>query len=97
MHICSICEYQGKPNIKKFGSFLGELFLWGVVFVIFIIGFVMPFMWFFSFLMFIFAVFYSMKRFFNTPEAVCPKCNNRSMIPSDTPKGREIIAKNQNL
>jgi len=44
MQICTMCQYEGKAKIQRYGSLLGELFMWGTTGVTLILGFVMPFM-----------------------------------------------------
>jgi len=63
MRICTMCEFEGKAKTQRYGSLLGELLMWGTTGITFFIGFVMPFLWLITFFMFIFSLYYSLKRF----------------------------------
>jgi len=96
MQICTMCEYQGKAKTKRYGSLLGELFMWGTVGVTLFLGIAMPLLWIITFFMFIFSLYYSLKRF-GASTNICPECKHETMIPINSPKGQEMLKSKNKL
>ncbi len=93
-YICTSCGYVGYPKRLTKGSFWVEVGLW-------LVGLLLsPF--FFAVAGFLWIVFllpgllYTVWRETSRYDA-CPKCKNASMIPLDTPVGRELFLKQQRL
>lgn len=80
--VCTTCGYVGKPRNKVKGSFVAEIVLWLLG-----IG---------SLLIFpplvLIPIVYSLWRLLARTR-VCKKCENTMVIPTDTPRGKELLAK----
>ncbi len=85
--VCANCGLVGKPRSFVKGSFIIELFLWVLIIIGFIFGGLLG-----AFVFFLIALSYSIYRVTSRSEG-CPKCKAPNMIPEDTPKGQELIAK----
>ena len=101
--ICTVCGYVGYPKRVAKGSFWLELALWlffilaSLVYFLFFIlaGLVYPL--FFAGLvcsLFFASLVYSLWRL-TTIYGACPKCENASMIPIDTPRGQKLLEEQQ--
>lgn len=77
--ICTQCGFCGFEKTYTKGSLLVEIFLWLLGLLTFGI-------------FLLFAIPYSLWRVFSRTK-VCPKCGGTTMIPVDTPAGRELTNK----
>jgi len=94
--VCTMCKFEGKAKTKRYGSLLGELFMWGTTGITFFLGFGLFFFWFITFFMFIFSLYYSLKRF-GASTKICPECKHDSMISINSPKGQEMLKSKNKL
>lgn len=78
-YVCTSCGYVGWPKTVTKGSFLFEVLLW-----------IIAISTFFLLATFLLALLYSHWRSSSRYE-VCPKCKHPTMIPTDSPIGRELI------
>ena len=93
-YICSSCGYVGKKKKKVKGSFWSELGLWILSILMLIAGIVLPLLFLFGAILIVVAFLYSVYRCFFAGTEVCPKCGaEKSMIPLDSPMGKELYNK----
>jgi len=92
--ICTICKFEGIAKTKRYGSLLAELFMWGTVVITLVLGVFMFSLWIITFFLFVFSLYYSLKRFGSSTK-ICPQCKNEAMIPIETPRAQEML-KNKN-
>jgi hypothetical protein len=85
--ICPNCLHVGKPSTYIKGSFLIELFLYGMILVGYMLAGFLG-----AALFFIVAVGYSIYRV-ASKKSGCPKCEAPNMVPEDSPRGQELLAR----
>lgn len=82
--ICSTCGNLGKPKTSARGSLLGEIGVWIIALTA---GVLFPA----GILLFILAAFiYSIYRL-GGRKKICRECGSDSLVPTDTPRGIELI------
>lgn len=89
-HICTDCGHLGHPKRKAKGSLMGELLLWGTLFVLGVLFSLLtlnPFLW---ILFLVPGLAYSLWRQASKYRA-CPACGHTSMIPVKSPRGGELV------
>ena len=93
--ICKTCGYIDFPKRMTKGSFMIEIILWGVL----VLGLIpipafgalaIPFIPFFILPALIYSFWCLGARYY-----VCPKCNNPTMIPADSPIGQKMLSEQQ--
>lgn len=93
--LCTKCHYIGRPSEEESDIKLAEIVFWTVAILGIIIGFFNLIVMILALFWLGFAVFYSIiRRKFKSKK--CPKCDNNSFIPLDTPRAQELI-KTHNL
>lgn len=93
--LCTNCHYIGEPAGKESDLKLAEIVFWIVAILGVIIGFFNLVVMILALFWLGFAVFYSIFSR-NAKRKKCPRCDNNSLIPLDTPKAQELI-KTHNL
>jgi len=85
--ICSNCGYIGKPESEMVGCFLALAF-WALA-ALFLFLFLPV-----GIICLVLAIAYTV--YSMVPHGAansCPKCKAKNMVPEDTPKGKELLAK----
>jgi len=87
--VCMACGHVGNAKRKVGGTFLAEIGLWvsGLFLTVTIV-----FLHFGMLLLFV-AFCYSIWRVFSRRRRVCAKCGSETIIPGDSPRGREELAR----
>jgi hypothetical protein len=93
--LCTECNYIGIPKGKTSDLYLAEKLFWAFTILFFVFGIITiwGFIFFVIMLAFSFVVSLTLRTQKNKQ---CPKCDNMSLIPLNTPKAQELI-KTHNL
>lgn len=93
-YICSSCGHVGKKKRKVKGSFWSELSIWILSFFILSAGIAFPPLFMLGLILLLIAFIYSVYRCFFATTQTCPKCGGeKTMIPIDSPIGRQLYNK----
>ncbi len=111
LRVCAVCAHVAIPARQMVGRADVERYLWGIVLglgVLYLIGFILlqftalrPIRWGFKLtsmsgkVFLILSMAYSVIRL-SIRTKVCPLCGAHEVIPSDSPRGKEILRRHSN-